>query len=61
VDEAEGAGDKWVCKFEVELLDLRGQHEALVDYGAAGEGGDVKVVFALDIGGGHLIFSAAAD
>ena len=50
-----------IGQLEVELLNLRGQHQALVDDGAAGERGDVEVVLALDLRGGNLVFSAAAD
>ena len=50
VNEAEGAGDERIGQFEVELLNLRSQHQALVDDGAAGERGDVEVVLALDVG-----------
>ncbi len=61
VNEAESAGDQRIGQFEVELLNLRGQHEALVDDGATGEGGDVEIVLAFDVGGGHFVFGAAAD
>src|ERR1700739_5157651 len=61
VNEAEGAGDERIGQFEVELLNLRSQHEALVDDGAAGERRHIEVVLALDVGGGHLVLGAAAD
>src|SRR5215472_10238388 len=61
VDEAECAGDEGVGQFEVELLDLRRQHEAFVDDRATGEGWDVEVVFALDVRNSHLVFSPTAD
>ena len=61
VNETERAGDERVCQFEVELLDLGGEHQALVDDGAAGEGGNVEELLVLDIGGGNLVFGAAAN
>src|SRR5579871_5450046 len=56
MDETERAGDQWICQFEVELLDLRGQHQALVDDGATRERWNVEVVLAFDVRGGHLVF-----
>jgi hypothetical protein len=61
VDQAKGAGGERVGQLDVELLNLRGQHQALVDDGAAGERGDVEGLLVLDLGGGNLVFGAAAD
>ena len=60
MDQAERAGNEGVGQFEIEFLDLWGQHQALVDDGAAGEGRHVEVVLAFDVGGCHLVFGAAA-
>ncbi len=54
------AGHERIGKLEVKLLNLRGQHQALVDDGAAREGRDVEIVLAFDVGGGHLVLSSAA-
>ena len=50
-----------IGQLEVELLDLRGQHQALVDDGAAGEGRNVEISLPSMSDVGHLVFSAAAD
>jgi hypothetical protein len=61
VNQAERAGDQGIGQLEVELLNLRGQHQALVDDGAAGERGNVEGLLVLDVGGGNLVFGAAAN
>ena len=61
MDEAQRAGDQRIGQLEVELLNLRGQHQALVDDGATGERGDVEGLLVLDLGGGNLVFGTAAD
>jgi len=47
VEEREGGGEERALQIEVELLDLRGGEQALVDDGAAAEGANVE---ALDLG-----------
>ena len=61
MNQAERAGDQRIGQLEVKLLNLRGQHQALVDDGAAGERGNVEGLLVLDLGGGNLVFRAAAD
>ena len=60
MNERERAGDERVGQLEVKLLNLRGQHQALVDDGAAGAGGDVEGFLVLDVGIGDFVFGAAA-
>ncbi len=61
MDKAERAGDERIGQLKVELLNLRGQHQALVDDGAAGERGNEEELLAFDVGGGHFVFGAAAN
>ena len=57
---ARRAGDEGIGQLEVKLFDLRGQHQALVDDGATGAGGDVEGFLVLDVGDRNLVFRAAA-
>ena len=59
--QAQRAGDQRIGQFEVKLLNLRRQHQALVDDRPAGERGDVKVVLVFDLRCGNLVLSAAAN
>ena len=61
VDQAKGAGNEGIGKFEVKLFNLRGQHEALVNDGATGEGWDVEIVLAFDFRHCDLVLSTAAN
>ena len=61
MDQAKRAGDQRIGQLEVELLNLRRQHQALVDDGAAGKRGDVEHLLAFDLRLGNLVFSAAAN
>ena len=60
MDETQRAGDQRICQLEVELLNLRSQHQALIDNGAARERGDIEDVLAFDLRFGDLIFGAPA-
>ena len=61
VNEGERAGDERIGQLEIELLNLRGQHEALVDDGAAGKGGNVEGFLVLDLGGGRFRFPCGGE
>ena len=61
VNEGKRAGDEWIGQLEVKLLDLRGQHEALVDDGATGTRGNVEGFLVLDLGGTNFVFGTAAN
>ena len=61
MDQAESAGDQRIGQLEIELFNLRRQHQSLVDDGAAGERGDIECLLVLDIAGGNLVLGAAAD
>ena len=61
MNEGQGAGDERIGQLKVKFLNLRCQHQPLVDDGATGAGGDVEGLLVLDVGGGNLVFRAAAD
>jgi len=61
VDEADGARYFRVFEFLVEVGDLRGEQEALVDDGAARERRQVEEIAVTDVGGGDLVFATLAD
>ncbi len=61
VNQGQGAGHQRIGQLEVELLDLRRQHQTLVDNGATGKRGNVEeLVLALDVGIRDLVLDAAA-
>ena len=58
---AKRARHQWIGQFNVELLNLRRQHQALVDNRAAGKRGNVKKLLALYLRIGYFIFCPAAN
>ena len=61
MNQAQGADHRRVGKLLVELCDLRGQQQTLVNDGARGERGNVEEALVVQAGGGDLGFGALAD
>src|SRR6185437_11338768 len=61
VHEAERGLGQRTGQVEVKLLNLRREHQALVDDGAAGERRQVEIALVLNVRVLHLVIAAASD